>query len=272
LRTVLAGKVAVVLTLAFVAAFSLMSARAIAQPADPPPDHDSPGTGTSGSSLLNEGQVQGPAPPPVDAYVPISKTERLVWIVGGTVGPSSLGVGFLAAGLQPGFKLPRDWGWTWHGYGRRYAEREADVAISNTIEAGLGALWGEEPRYIPSGRHGAWPRTRYALKTVFLAQRSSGRLAPAWGRYAGNVFNNLIENTWLPRGVTTWDKTTLRSADGFFGRAAGNLWNEFWPDIRKRLKKRSRPGAPSPDRVSPPAEQTPASGLSIADRRRNRTP
>jgi hypothetical protein len=260
------------LVLAFVAAFGLMSARAIAQSADLLSDHDDPGTGTSGLSRLNEGQVQGPAPPPVDAYVPISRTERVEWIVGGTVGPSSLAVGFVAAGLQPGFKLPRDWGWTWHGYGRRYAEREADVAISNTIEAGLGALWGEEPRYIPSGRHGAWPRTRYALKTVFLAQRSSGRLAPAWGRYAGNVFNNLIENTWLPRGVTTWDKTTLRSADGFFGRAAGNLWNEFWPDIRKRLKKRSRPEGTSPDRVSPPAEQTPASGPPIADRRPNRTP
>jgi hypothetical protein len=226
------------LGLAFVAAFSVMPARAIAQPADPPSDHDGPGTGTSGPSLLNEGQAQGTAPSPVDAYVPISRTGRVEWIVGGTVGPRSLGVGVLAAGLQPGFKLPRDWGWTWHGYGRRYAEREADVAISNTIEAGLGALWGEEPRYISSGRHGVWPRARYALKTVFLAQRPNGQLAPAWGRYAGNVFNNLIENTWLPPGVTTWEKTTLRSADGFFGRAVGNLWDEFWPDVRKRLKRK----------------------------------
>src|SRR5216683_2399450 len=68
------------------------------------------------------------------------------------------------------------------GAAKRYAEREADVAISNTIEAGVGALWGEDPRYIPSGRKGIWPRARYAITTAFVAQRPDGHLAPAWAR------------------------------------------------------------------------------------------
>ena len=110
------------------------------------------------------------------------------------------------------------------------------MAISNTIEGGLGALWGEDPRYILSGRHGVWPRARCALKTVFLGQRSNGHLAPAWARHAGNVFNNVIENAWLPPSAITRGQTTLRSANGFLGRAAGNLWKEFWPDVRKRFK------------------------------------
>jgi hypothetical protein len=233
LRTLLARKLAV-LILAFVAAFGLMPAEAIAQS----PDAADQGTDTRGLSLLNADLAQHPPLPSADAYVPISGTERVEWIVGGTVGPRSLGVGVLAAGWQTGFNVPRDWGQTWNGFGKRYIEREADVAISNTIEAGLGALWGEDPRYISSGRHGLWPRARYALKTVFLAQRPSGRLRPAWGRYAGNVFNNIIENAWLPPSVTTWEQTTWRGASGFLGRAAGNLWDEFWPDVRKRLKKK----------------------------------
>ena len=53
------------------------------------------------------------------------------------------------------------------------------MAISNTIEASLGAIWGEEPRYIPSGRKGIWPRARYAIKTAFVTQRRDGSLHPA---------------------------------------------------------------------------------------------
>lgn len=157
----------------------------------------------------------------------------------GTIGPRSLFiVGPLGAGLQTAFNWPSEWQRSWSGFGKRYGEREADVAISNTIEAGLGALWGEDPRYIPSGRRGIGARARYAIKTTFLAQRRDGRLAPAWGRYAGNVVNNLIENAWLPPSATTPGQTISRSVLGLLGRLGGNAWDEFWPDARRLLLKR----------------------------------
>lgn len=172
------------------------------------------------------------------SYVPIDRSQRLSWIVGGTVGPRSLlVVGPLATVWQTAFNQPSEWQRTWSGTGRRYLHREADVAISNTIEAGLGALWGEEPRYIPSGRRGIGARARYAIKTAFVVQRPDGHLAPAWGRLAGNTVNNLIENAWLPPSATTPGQTLLRSALGFVSRLGGNAWEEFWPDVRRRFKK-----------------------------------
>jgi hypothetical protein len=182
-------------------------------------------------------QARPSLPLSADAYVPITGLERVHWIVDGIVGPRSLGVGVLGGIWQTGFNTPQEWGRTPSGFGKRYLEREADVAISNTIEAGLGALWGEEPRYIPSGRRGLRPRVQYALKTAFLAQRRDGRLAPAWGRYAGNVFNNLIENSWLPPSATTPGETAIRSVEGIVTRMLGNLWEEFWPEVRKRIGK-----------------------------------
>jgi hypothetical protein len=182
-------------------------------------------------------QARPSLPLSADAYVPITGLERVHWIVDGIVGPRSLGVGVLGGIWQTGFNTPQEWGRTPSGFGKRYLEREADVAISNTIEAGLGAMWGEEPRYIPSGRRGLRPRVQYALKTAFLAQRRDGRLAPAWGRYAGNVFNNLIENSWLPPSATTPGETAIRSVEGMVTRMLGNLWEEFWPEVRKRIGK-----------------------------------
>ena len=193
------------------------------------------------SSFVESAAVQAPRPgdsTPGSGYVPITGGQRVEWIVDGTVGFRSLGIGVLAGTWDTAINSPEEWGRSWSGFGKRYLEREADVAISSAIEAGVGAFWGEEPRYIPSHRRGFWPRTRYAAKTVFLAQRADGRLAPAWGRVAGNVFNNVIENTWLPPSVTTPGQTTVRSVQGFAGRLVGNLWEEFWPEIRKRLPGR----------------------------------
>ncbi|HWF84125.1 MAG TPA: hypothetical protein VG222_04745 [Vicinamibacterales bacterium] len=215
---------------AFAFAFVLAPARAQAQenPSFEPP------------LAIDSAQTAVSQTPPLSAvaYVPITGVQRVHWIVAGTIGPRSLAVGVLADAWQTGFNAPEEWGRSWSGIGNRYLEREADVAISSTIEAGVGAIWGEDPRYVPSGRLGLWPRVRYALKTVVLAQRPDGHLAPAWGRYAGNVFNNVIENAWLPPSTTTTGQTVFRSVNGFLGRAGGNLFGEFWPDVRRRLQKK----------------------------------
>jgi hypothetical protein len=169
---------------------------------------------------------------------PITAKERISWIVVGTIGPRSLfAVGPWSAAWFTAWNTPEEWGQTWSGFGKRYLQREADVSISNTLEAGLGAIWGEDPRFVPSHRRGIWPRARFAMKSALLAPRRDGHLAPAWGRYAGNVLNNVIENTWLPPSVTTPGQTALRSVSGLGGRLAGNLWDEFWPDVWRHLRK-----------------------------------
>jgi hypothetical protein len=184
-------------------------------------------------------QSAHPAPVTAEAYVPITPAQRVDWIVDGTIGKRSLTVvGPLATAWQTAFNTPEEWGRGFSGIAKRYAQREADVAISNTIEAGLGALWGEDPRYIPSGRKGIWPRARYAMKTVFLAQRRDGTLSPAWGRYAGNTLNNVVENAWLPPSMTTARQTALRSGLGMLGRLGGNAWEEFWPDVVRHFRKK----------------------------------
>ena len=178
-------------------------------------------------------------PMTANTYRPATPADRLDWIVDGTVGVQSLTVvGPLGAALLTATNSPSEWHQTWTGFGKRYLQREADVAISNTIEAGVGARWGEEPRYIPSGRKGIWPRARYAIKTTFMAQRPDGHLAPAWGRFAGNALNNVIENAWLPPSATTSGQTILRSVLGLLSRMGGNAWEEYWPDARRLLASR----------------------------------
>lgn len=172
-------------------------------------------------------------------YTPITTSERINWIVDGTIGPNSLlVVGPIAAGWQTAWNQPEEWGRSWSGFGKRYLQREADVAISNSLEAGVGALWGEEPRYVRLGHGSIGARAKWAIKTAFVTQRRDGRLHAAWGRYVGNTLNNVIENSWLPPSSTTVGNTIYRSAAGFATRIGGNAWEEFWPDVRRLLRKR----------------------------------
>ena len=194
----------------------------------------------AGARSVDAQTTSTPAAGGEKAPAPITGIERINWIVEGMLGPRSLAVGVIASTWQTSWRIPDEWSRSAFGFRERYLEREADVAISNTIEAGLGALWGEDPRYIRAPRGSARSRAAHALKTVVLAPRADGQLKPAWGRFAGNVFNNLIENAWLPPSMTTPGQTALRSANGILGRLAGNLWDEFWPDIRTRLGHRSR--------------------------------
>jgi len=175
---------------------------------------------------------------PATSYVPITAAQRVEWIVDGTVGLRSLAViGVMGASFQTGINTPSEWERSWKGFGKRYLQREADVAISNSLEASTGALWGEEPRYIRSGRGNISERAQYAIKTAFLAQHRDGSLHPAWGRYVANTVNNLIENAWLPPSVTTPGQTALRCLLGFLTRMGGNAFEEFWPDARRLLKR-----------------------------------
>ena len=194
----------------------------------------------SGARSADAQPIGTPAAGGENAPAAITGIGRINWIVDGMLGPRSLAVGVLASTWQTSWRIPDEWSRSAFGFRERYLEREADVAISNTIEAGLGALWGEDPRYIRAPRGNVRSRFAYAVKTVVLAPRGDGQLKPAWGRFAGNVFNNVIENAWLPPSMTTPGQTALRSANGMLGRLAGNLWDEFWPDIRTHLGHRVR--------------------------------
>ena len=168
-------------------------------------------------------------------YSLITSSERAAWVAGEIASPGALSrAAFTSAWMTSG-NWPKEWPRSARGYGRRFGDAQAATAISSSIEAGLGSLWGEDPRYFRSGRQERWARVRHAVASVALAHRRDGHRAPAWGRFAGSVAGNAIENAWLPPSAATRSQATARVAIGFAGQLAANLWSEFWPDLRRRL-------------------------------------
>jgi hypothetical protein len=169
-------------------------------------------------------------------YRPATGTDRVKWFVVSTAGPLSLlAAGPISAGFGTAIDRPKEYGPHWEGFGKRYAMRLTGVSTGNAMEASLGALWGEDPRYFRSPPGGFGTRVKYVIRTTFVAPHRDGTWHPAYARYIGNVGNNFLSNTWRVPSGNGAGSALLRCVLGVAGRMSGNAFSEFWPDVRKRV-------------------------------------
>ena len=172
--------------------------------------------------------------PPHDP--PITESARTSWLVKSVVGPDSLAAGVVSAGWGTAFKHPPEYGSHFSGFAQRYGMRFPDVVMGNAIEAGLGALWDEDPHYDRSGQGPRWQRLRHAAAMTLLAHSGDRTAAPAYARYTGIVGENFIAKTWRPQSERSVNFALGQCALGFVGRFAGNDFDEFWTDVRKKIR------------------------------------
>jgi hypothetical protein len=172
----------------------------------------------------------------VPDYEPVTAKERFHWFVSATAGPPSLLFGGpVSAGFGTLRNKPREYGTHWDGFGDRYGMRLTGISTGNAMEAILGSLWGEDPRYFRSRERGFGTRTKYVIKASFLAPRRDGRWHPAYARYIGNVGNNFLSNTWRVSSENGPDNALIRCVWGLVGELGGNAFAEFWPDVKGKI-------------------------------------
>jgi hypothetical protein len=186
-------------------------------------------------TCLGQGTLAGPVNPPAQ---PVTAAERLKWFTTSTVGPQSLAGGVVSAAWGTMYNSPREYGPHWEGFGDRYGMRLTGISTGNAMEAGLGALWHEDPRYNRVENEGFGRRVRHIVVMTFMAPNGRGGLMPAYARYAAISGNNFLSNTWREPSEATNDRALFRTGTGFLGRMAGNAFQEFWPDVTKKFKHR----------------------------------
>jgi len=168
-------------------------------------------------------------------YQIITGRQRIDWCAESTIGPEGLAAGLFTAGFGTATNSPREYGPHWDGFGKRYGMRLTGIATGNAIEAGLGALWGEDPRYFRATGQPFKERIKNVVVMTFVARRADGQLVPAYARYLGNAGNNFLSNTWRADGESSAGDACLRIALGVAGRMGSNAFAEFWPSVRKHI-------------------------------------
>jgi hypothetical protein len=157
------------------------------------------------------------------------------WFVDSTVGPETLTVGLFTAGFGTARDTPKEYGGSWAGFGKRYGMRLTGVSTGNAIEAGLGALWKEDPRYFSAYRQPFKARLENVVMMAFLAHGRNGQLTPAYARYISTPGNNFLSNTWRADSEANTRSALLRTVWGFLGLMGKNSFTEFWPDVRNHV-------------------------------------
>ena len=168
---------------------------------------------------------------------PITAGGRFEWAIMNTINLPSFGAGLVSSGLGTYTNQPHEYGTSLKGFEKRFGIRLTGVAVSNTMEASLGAVLGEDPRYFRAEGQPFNQRVGHVVKMTFMASDKDGRIVPAYARYAAISGSNALSNAWRADSDVTFDRTAIRIGFGFLGRMTSNAFFEFWPDVKDRLSK-----------------------------------
>jgi len=154
-------------------------------------------------------------------------------------------VEFLWYGVQTGIAQAKNeepgYGQGMKGFGERFGERFADGALQNFMTHPIfGSILHQDPRYYQLGKGGFLRRTGCAMSRVLITRSDSG---------ARQVNVSEIFGSAAAAGISTYtyhprDDRNVRNAASVWGSqmlydAIGYLAKEFWPDIHRKLHRKS---------------------------------
>jgi hypothetical protein len=170
-----------------------------------------------------------------DNVEPITVGQRLRWVAVSTLGWQSLAWGVVSAGVGTAENHPREYGTHWDGFADRYGIRLSGIVTSNVIEAGAGAMWGEDPRYKREPEKSFGGRVGSVVYQTFFTRKASGDFSPAYARFIAIPGSNFMSNTWRVKDEADTPHALERTGYGFAGAMGANAFHEFWPDVKSHL-------------------------------------
>jgi hypothetical protein len=166
----------------------------------------------------------------------VTAWQRLQWFDGKTFGVPNLGGSVFGAEWLTFLDRPHEAGPHWEGFAERYGVSVSTNAVSNAMEAGLGAIWGEDPRYRRAGADAPFKsRLGHVMQWTVAAPNRNGELRPAYARFLAFSGSSLISNAWREPSDTSEIHSLDRIGFGFLDRMGSNAFDEFWPDVERRL-------------------------------------
>jgi hypothetical protein len=168
---------------------------------------------------------------------PLTLSQRYRWAARNALSPERLAGSAITSAWSTATNEPEEYGPHWGGYAKRIGLRVSSGATGTMMEASIGALWNEDPRYERAAGRPLIKRLGHVFSMTFLARDRNGKLMPAYARYVSVPSNSYLSNMWRPDSETDARHTAVRIPMAFLNRAVGNLFTEFWPDATQWLHR-----------------------------------
>jgi hypothetical protein len=166
----------------------------------------------------------------------LTAKDRLKWVADRTVGPLPLATVLVTSAWQTADNNPREYGPHWDGFGKRIGLILSRSSTSNVMEAGLGAIWGENPHYRHATDQPFKSRVFNVVKQTVLDKNER----PAYARYIAYWGSSFLSNTWRPDSQANAGDASTRALSYFGFKMAGNALREFWPDVKQHVLRRKK--------------------------------
>ena len=113
----------------------------------------------------------------------------------------------------------------------------AQHVIRETLEYGVSAALHEDNRYFASRETGFFRRTKYAVKSTFLARHDNGSQSFSFSRIGGAAGSAFISRAWQPPSKPTAGDGAVVFGLSMMTDVGFNVVREFWPDLKRRFHK-----------------------------------
>jgi len=154
--------------------------------------------------------------------------------------PVAFAAAFLVAGYHEALDDDTGFGWGIEGYGKRSGAAYLDAFDGSMIGNGiLPSILHQDPRYFRLGHGTTTHRILYALATnVICKHDNTGKWEPNYSNVGGNIISGAISNLYYPSGSSGIGQTFTNGLTVTAEGGAGSIFQEFWPDISRKLLHR----------------------------------
>ena len=159
---------------------------------------------------------------------PITAAGRVHWLLVENLAPASLLENVAIGAEQTETNSPWEYGPHWTGFAKRVGMVTANYGVKTTMEAGLGSIWGEDPRYDRAEVGSPFTsRLGHVVKMAFFARNANGDIMPGYARFMAFSGSNFLENTWMPDSQSSPSDAAVRTGVAYLSRMAENAYKEF---------------------------------------------
>ena len=150
---------------------------------------------------------------------------------------------FLTAGIGAGISQARDeipaYGQGMEGYAKRYGAGYADNNLGSFFgNFALPSLLHDDPRYFSKGSGPFTRRLLHAAGGAVITRRDNGTSRPNYSNIFGNLIGCAIGNVYYPQSERNVGDTVARGLEVTAFGAIGNILQEFWPGVQKKVFQR----------------------------------
>ncbi len=187
---------------------------------------------------------------------PLKAGQKFKVVARGAFDPFQFAWYGLLSGISQAENSEPGYGQGMEGYGKRYGAYFADGVIENfMVGAVFPSVLRQDPRYFQSGKGGFFKRTGYAVSRIAVTRSDSGRhefnssevfgsaLASAISTYSYHPHPDYHPQPGMNVRYVGSDRTLTNTAGVWVSQMGYDAFTlvlkEFWPDIRKKVKKQA---------------------------------